>query len=112
MGLVDASIRKHRSIISQFLRQVGKPINTITREDIRTYLAYIKDRYSIGHYANIVKSLKRFFRDYLGREELVASLKIPKARPKVVKLPTKEELKLFYEHIKDLRGKVLFLLFA
>jgi len=67
---------------------------------------------SISYYANIVKSFRRFFRDFLQRPELVTSFKLPKSGfvPKV--FPSKEELQRFYKHLDNTRDKVLFLMFA
>jgi len=56
--------------------------------------------------------LKVFFRDFLGRGDLVQSFKFPQ-RPFLPKrIQSKDELKRFYEAIPSLRYKAMFLLFA
>ena len=80
-------------------------------ENIRSFLAGFKDR-SPSTYANVLKALKVFFRDFLNRGELVQTFRFPQ-RPILPKqIPSKDELKRFYEAIPSLKYKAMFLLFA
>jgi integrase/recombinase XerD len=63
-------------------------------------------------YKNVLSSIKRFVRDYLGLEQMVSTFKFPKHtyRPKVIL--TREEVKRFYESLDTLKEKAIFLMYA
>jgi len=67
---------------------------------------------SSSTYANVLKSLKVFFRDFLGRGEIVASFKFPKKTYRVKTVPTKEDLQRFFKELDSLRDQTAFLLYA
>jgi integrase len=96
--------------IRRFFKQVKLNPVDVRIEDIRHYL---KDLNSSNHvYKNVLGALKVFFRDFLNRSELVDSFKFPRPtfKPKIV--PTKNELKIFYDSINSNVGKALFLVYA
>jgi integrase len=63
-------------------------------------------------YANQIKTLRRFFRDFLNKGHLVHSFKFPSIgyTPKIV--PSKTQLQQFYTALDTNRDKALFLLYA
>jgi integrase len=63
-------------------------------------------------YANHLKSLKVYCRDYLHRPQLVETFKFPQIPFKPKTIPTKSDLKLFYNELETLKDKALFLLYA
>jgi len=113
LGLGKETIRSHAWRLGKFLEFNDKPLGDVTREDLRAFLRWVKENYTRGSYSNFLKTLKVFFRDYLGREDLVKTFKFPGwVPPKPIKLPTEEELRRFHEALTDLRMKVLFLFYA
>jgi integrase len=86
----------------------GRELST---DAIRDYLTEFKDS-SASTRANILKALRRFCRDFLGKGDLVATFKLPRQefRPKTV--PTKEELKRFYAALERPCEKAVFLMLA
>jgi integrase len=98
--------------LRKFFRWLGKKkIDSLTPEDLRKYLMLLKEG---NHYtyANTLKALRRFFRDFLGLENLVKSFKFPQKRLELKKVPSKEEIRKFYEAIDDLEERAIFLLIA
>lgn len=89
----------------KILRILKKPISSITKQDIRGFL----ELHPSNHY---VKSIRVFFGKYLGCPELVQSFKIPTSpiKPKIV--PSKEELRNFYNELKTTKERAIFLLLA
>lgn len=77
------------------------------REYLRTYLN--KSTYA---YANQLKSLRRFFRDFLKRGDIVKSFKLPRNSFSPKKIPTKEQLREAYNSLGSKRQRAIFLLYA
>ena len=61
---------------------------------------------------NCLASLKVFFRDFLEMPQLVQSFRFPTSQFKPKTIPTKEELRRFYNAIDDDIGRALFLFYA
>jgi len=76
LGLDKETIRSHAWRLKKFLEFVGDT-SSVSREDIRDFLRWVKENYTRGSYSNFLKTLKVFFRDYLGREDLVKTFKFP-----------------------------------
>jgi len=63
-------------------------INSVDVKDVWSFLLNLKDGNS-HTYANMLKALQRFFRDFLARPGLVQSFKFP--NPTIKRAPSKEE---------------------
>jgi integrase len=111
LNLSEQTTYKHINRMKRFFRIINKPIGKITRDDIRQYLRRYKKK-ARSTYANEIKSLRRFFRDYLRQSHLIDTFKLPSRtyEPKI--LPTKDELIRFYRALANRRDRALFLLFA
>lgn len=83
----------------------------VSRATVRGYLKRFEG-YSPSTYANVLKSMKRFLRDFNQRHELVSSFKFPENcyAPKVI--PTKQEVRKFYEALEKPIERTLFLFYA
>jgi len=111
LQLLDRTVESHLSYVKRFLDFLDKPVNSLTVEDIRGFLATFKGK-SLSTYANALKALKVFFRDFIGRFELVQSFKFPHKTVTPKYVPTKDELRKFYEALSNIKHKALFLLLA
>jgi len=105
------TVSGHAQGITRFLQWLGS--REVTKDVLRAYLDQYrtKDR---DTYANQLKSLKVFFRDFLGKADLVATFKFPSVELQLKTIPGKDKLKRFYEVLlkQDMRLAVLFLLWA
>jgi integrase len=81
------------------------------RENIRGFLASFRDK-SPNTYANALKALRVFFRDFLSKEWLIQTFKFPPREIRLKRVPSKDELKRFYHAIPSLKHKAFFLLLA
>jgi integrase len=83
----------------------------ISRSDLRSYLKTYLSKHPTT-YANQIKTIRRFFRDFLNQGHLVQSFKLPSIgyTPKIV--PSKTELQQFYAALDTWRDKTLFLIYA
>ena len=107
----ERTVESHVLKIRKFLRFLGKEPSEAEAEDLRRFLLTLKDESSYT-YANYLKALKVFFRNYLGMPHVVATFKFPHHEIVPKRLPTKEELRKFYEALPNLKFKTLFLIYA
>jgi len=63
-------------------------------------------------YANVLKSLRVFYRDFLGREEIIEGFRFPSRQFKATVIPSKEDLQEFYRWLKEPLAKALFLIYS
>ncbi|KXA96806.1 hypothetical protein AKJ37_04325 [candidate division MSBL1 archaeon SCGC-AAA259I09] len=110
-NLADRTVKQHVRNIEEFLRYVDKPLVKIGKGDIRNWLRKWKEDYAPSTYANKVKSLRVFFRDYLGTG-IAENLSIPQPQPNNDSPPSKEEIQKLYEAMDSLRDKTILLMFA
>jgi len=112
LQLTESTAEVHARLIKRFLNFVKKEPRTVTREDIRQYLMGIKKSMAPSTYKNILASLKRFYRDFLGMQGLVETFKFPELSFKPIEVPSKTELQAFYQAVKTPRARALFLIYA
>ena len=94
--------------VRRFLESLGN--DTLSREDVRSYLKGLNG--GDATYRNCLSSLKVFFRDFLEMPQTVQSFRFPASQFKPKVIPSKEDLKKFYEAIDSDIGKALFLFYA
>ena len=111
LQLAERTVREHVWQIGRFLRSVCKDPKLITREDVRSYLAMYADKAPATR-ANVLKSLKVYFRDYLGRPKVVETFRFPKQEFSPKQVPSRADLQRFYEAIPSARARAFFLLCA
>jgi len=76
--LAGRTVERHLLGIKRFFKNSDcDPINA-TKADIRNYLMRFRN-WSTYSYANILKTLRIFYRDYLGRKEVIEGFKFPRA---------------------------------
>jgi len=97
--------------LKRFLESIQKHPTEVTQEDIRAYLTRFKTM-SSSTYANVLKSLKVFFRDFLKIPEVVESFKFPKKTYTIKSVPTKDDLQRFFKELDGLTSQTVFLLYA
>jgi integrase/recombinase XerD len=107
----NGTIRHHVMYIKNFLNSLDKPLDEITDSDIRAFLSKYTDG-SPYTYANAVKAIRIFVRDYLKKKDIVESFKLPTIPFQFKKVPTKQELKTFYGKLRNPKEKALFLMYA
>jgi len=112
MRMEEYTAKCHCWNLRQFLEAVGKEPNEITRLDIRNYFLEQMKEKSQTTINNYLKTLKRFFRDYLRMPELIESFKFKQPEFKEKHIPSKIELKQFYDALPNLRHKAVFLAYA
>ncbi|MCJ7422901.1 tyrosine-type recombinase/integrase [Candidatus Bathyarchaeota archaeon] len=109
LQLTEDTAKIHRAKIRRFMQWLdSKPLSLGA---LREYLSQFngKNPYT---YANNLKSLKVFCRDFLRRPELVESFKFPQAPFKPKTIPSKKDLQHFYHALDSSKDRSLFLLYA
>ena len=95
--------------IKRLLKVIRKALSELTPIDLRLYLTKYLNK---ATYANQIKSMRVFFRDFHRTGQVVESFTLPQNgyMPKVI--PSKAKLQTFYGPLDELRDQALFLMFA
>jgi len=102
------TVYEHYYYVKRFIEWLGG--READREAIREFLRPLLERRSA--YSNVLKALKVFFRDYLGVGELVEGFRFPPQTLNPPWVPSRKELREFYEAIPIPEGRLYFLLYA
>ena len=107
----DLTVYRHTLEIKRFIKFLGFHPLQATKADVRRYLKTLVDK-PIFTYANVLKALRVFYRDYLQKKEVVEGFKFPPKPFKPPVVPSKEEVRRFYEWLKEPLSKAILLFFA
>ena len=72
----------------------------------------VKEEKSPFTYGGILKALKRFFRDFMGMGHVVDGFRFPGRVIKPMWVPSKEEIRRFYDALQTVMARALFLVYA
>jgi site-specific recombinase XerD len=111
LGLAEVTAKEYRRKMRRFFNAIGKPAIIITTGDVRAYLKPLSNG-SANSYGNALKPIKRFFRDFMRMGEVVESFKFRKITLKPIIVPSKDQLKKFYQALRTPRARALFLMYA
>jgi site-specific recombinase XerD len=105
----EATAKEHRAKIRRFLAWLNN--RELSQSAIRGYLIQFTGK-SPYTYANQLKSLKVYCRDYLKQPQLVETFKFPQIPFQPKDIPTVKQLRIFYAALEGLKDKALFLVYA
>lgn len=90
-GFSPLTIRNYTFFVEKFLQKTQKPIEQLTNEDAKAYLAELFDSKSKNTIMLALASLKFFYQEILKKD--FTQIKIPKKDKKLPEVLTKEEVK-------------------
>jgi integrase/recombinase XerD len=111
LSLAEATAKEYKRKIRRFFQAVNKAAESVTAEDVRSYLKPLADG-NANSYGNALKPLKAFFRDLMKMPEAVESFKFRKIALAPVIIPSKERLQKFFETLRTPTARALFLTYA
>ena len=109
--LSERTVYRHVWEIKRHLQAPRINPSSMTRRDIRDYLSRFRDS-PANTYANVLKSLKVFYRDYLDMSEIVRTFRFPMKTINVITTPPKKDLQAFYCELKDEIARTMFLFYC
>jgi integrase/recombinase XerD len=109
--LGEKSVEKYMMEIRKLFKRARFDPLKVTKSEIRDYLRSFIER-PANTYANVLKSLRIFYRDYLGKKEVIEGFKFPSRPLSVVTVPSKKDLQGFYQWLKEPLAKAIFLIYA
>jgi len=109
LQLTEDTAKIHGAQIRRFMHWLGN--RALSQSALREYLSQFNGM-SPCTYANVLKSFKVFFRDFLRKPELVESFKFPQAPFKPKTILNKKDLQQFYQVLDSPKDRALFLLYA
>ncbi|VVB91018.1 Tyrosine recombinase XerA [uncultured archaeon] len=109
-NLSDTTVKYHIQNLGVFLKSVGK--KNIESADIQDFMLEIKKTKTSWTYKNYLSLLRILFRDYLKQPELIEGFKFPRQIIKPNILPSKGQLKIFFDSLPSLKYQIIFLMLA
>jgi integrase len=109
--LSPGTVKRHMVEIRKLFKHASFNPFEASRENIREYLKRFGSM-SPYTYANVLKSLRIFYRDFLNRPEAVSGFRFPNRPFNPVRVPTRKDLQSFYKRLDKPLHKALFLLYA
>jgi len=112
LALEPVSVINHLCKTRKMLSCFNKPLNNVTKDDIRQFLEMVKENYSINTYSCFIKTIRRLFRDFLNKPEL-AKFRFPTIpfTPKILDF-NKADLQRFYYAIEHDIVRMMFLAYC
>jgi integrase len=109
--LTEETAKTHRAKVRRFLEWCTINSVQINQSTIRAYLSQFNGG-NCYTYANALKSLKVFCRDFLKQPDYVESFKFPNVPFKPKNIPSKQAIQQFYQALDNPKDQSLFLFYA
>ncbi len=105
-------MRNHAWRVKTFAEYIGAPLVYVEKQQIREFLGRAKAKYAAESYNGFIKTLRRFYRDFLNCGYLVDTFRFTPVvfKPKI--LPDREQLQEFYHAIRHEVVQTMFLLYC
>jgi integrase len=111
LQLKESTIEGHICRARKFLDALNTSLEALTVQDIREYLSTLSEL-NLSTYSNVVKSLRRFIRDFLGKTDLMKTFKLPYVEFQPKMIPTKEQIRGGYYALRTDKQRLIYLLYA
>ena len=111
LSLAESTTKGYKRKMRQFFKAVNKAAESVTAEDVRSYLRPLADG-NANTYGNALKPLKAFFRDLMKMPEVVESFKFRKIALAPIIIPSKQQLQKFFATLRTPIARALFLTYA
>jgi site-specific recombinase XerD len=106
-GVSNRTINSYIYYNKKFLEFAGKTSNYISRDDINSFLSYLRQRnLSNNTLAHVTAALKFYYQGILGRK-FFFGIRYPRRERKIPTVLTKEEIKRMIEVTKNPRHRLL-----
>lgn len=106
----EQTLNQHRRYVGRLLRRAEKPPNAIEKADIIDYLES-EQPMSDSKKSNVLSALRVFFREFID-SDVVDDFEMPNRSPNPTKVPTKNDLRSFYDVIENPKYRAIFLMYA
>ena len=100
-GLSLRTINTYCSCLNKFFRICRKDPRELTKKDILDYLDNLIERKAPGNTINVYLNSLKFFYQQVLKKKLTVNLKFQKKRKHLPTFLTREEVNLFFSHIKN-----------
>ncbi|MEK6908446.1 MAG: site-specific tyrosine recombinase/integron integrase [Nanoarchaeota archaeon] len=104
-GFSPLTVRNYSFFVDKFLKSANKPVESLTQEDVRTYLAGMFDEKSKNTIMLAAASLKFFFTEVLKKE--VGDIKMPKKDKKLPEVLTRDEVSKLLKSAETRKSRLI-----
>jgi integrase/recombinase XerD len=104
-GFSPLTVRNYSFFVEKFMALTKKPTETLSEDDVKSYLASLIANRSKSTTMLAAAALKFFFNEVLKKQ--VTGIKIPKKDKKLPEVLTKEEVKLLIDSAETRKSKLM-----
>jgi len=107
-GFTEQTIKAYLFHNEKFLDFIKKDLNVISKDDIKSYMAYlISDKGLKASSVNLSMSSLRFFYDEFLERDLFRDIKLPKMEKKLPVVLTKKEIKMLFDATENKKHRLI-----
>ena len=111
LQLKEGTIKSLAMYARMFLNFLNGDLTDVKVEDIRRFLSTFSGHES-STYRNVLKAVRRFVRDFMGRPDLVQSFRMPPKGYRPKRIPSKEEIRAGFNALRTDKQRAIYLLYA
>ena len=104
-GFSQMTVRNYSFFVQKFLLNTNKPHDTLTEDDVKSYLGSLIESKSKSTTMLAAAALKFFFTEILKKP--VSSIRVPKKDKRLPEVLTKEEVKLLIESSDTTKSRLM-----
>ena len=106
-GYSARTVASYKKAVSAFAEHAGKPMESVTREELRRYVDTVIATGSVSRQRTELSALLFLYRRTLGRPEMVSFLRLPKTRSVLPEVLSPEEVERLLNAIRNRRIQAL-----
>ncbi|MEK6915731.1 MAG: site-specific tyrosine recombinase/integron integrase [Nanoarchaeota archaeon] len=104
-GLSPLTVRNYSFFVDKFIQRTNKPIEELSQEDVRTYIASMFEDKSKNTIMLAVAALKFFFAEILKKE--IGNIRVPKKEKRLPEVLTKEEVSRLLKSAETRKSRLI-----
>lgn len=104
-GFSQLTVRNYSFFVDKFLQKANKPLDQLTEDDVKSYLAEMFDTKSKNTIMLAAASIRFYFKEILGKE--IQQIRLPKKDKTLPEVLTKDEVRNLIDSADTLKSRLI-----
>lgn len=106
-GSSEKTVKIYSYFLEKFLKYTNKTLDEISKDDIKSFLASLIDRYSNKSRALATSALRFFFKKIINKSDIMNDIETPKKEQYLPNVLTKQEVKQLIDFAQTKKSKLI-----